>query len=235
MAKVIIYTDGGCSGNPGPGGWGTIIVREGHFEELGGHAPDTTNNRMEMLAAIEGLKQVNPPDTVRVVSDSKYLVDGATKWIWGWRKKGWKKSDGKEVLNLDLWLEIDTLLGKLKINWEHVKGHAGHPENERCDDIAQGFAQGETPELKKGDGSWIDRSSTVKAAKKSKARKVATGSKGEKYEKPLYLSIVNGDIREHSVWSECEARIKGVKNSRCKKVTSKGEHIAAIASWKDMV
>jgi ribonuclease HI len=239
---LTIFSDGACKGNPGPGGWGTILERGGHYFECGGGEPDSTNNRMEMTAAIEGLKRANSGEKIRLVTDSRYLIDGATKWIWGWKKKGWRKADGAEVLNLDLWKQIDRLQSNLKLKWEHVAGHSGHPENERCDVIASTFGHGNPVELREGDGAWIFEATPrpvtrkpKKAASSAKAKKhTAPPATGEKYAAPLYLSLVNGAIREHDTWGECEARIKGVKGSRCKKVKSRGEHIDAITSWSEL-
>lgn len=236
---LTIFSDGGCIGNPGPGGWAAIVVRGGVYEELGGADPATTNNRMEMTGAIAGLEKVSPGEPVRVVTDSRYVVDGASKWIWGWKKRGWVKSDGQPVLNRDLWERIDELQRQRKVEWVHVRGHTGHPENERCDEIANGFARGETPELKSGDGSWIFGGGKKPAGgkrktKESKPEPESTAGDGERYPKPIYLSVVGGDVREHESWAECEARIKGVKGSRCRKVLSRAEHISALAEWTDL-
>ena len=137
MKKVELYTDGACSGNPGPGGWGAILRYGEHEKELSGGAHDTTNNRMELTAVIEGLKALKEPCMVTVYSDSKYFCDGVQKgWVYGWKKRGWKKSDGKPALNPDLWEELLTQLGRHQVEIVWVKGHAGHPENERCDRLA---------------------------------------------------------------------------------------------------
>lgn len=137
MDKVFLYTDGACSGNPGPGGWGAILSYQGVQKEICGFAPETTNNRMELTAVIEGLKALKRPCEVTVVSDSRYVCDAINqKWLYGWLKKGWKKSDGKPVLNPDLWNELLPLLNMHKVEFRWIKGHAGHPENERCDKMA---------------------------------------------------------------------------------------------------
>lgn len=172
---------------------------------------------------------------MRVVTDSRYLVDGASKWIKGWRVRGWVKKDGEPVLNRDLWERIAALNASRKVTWEHVRGHQGHPENERCDEIANGFARRSPPELKKGDGSWIAPAKAAPAARVSKPSKpkpaaVIDGPEG-RYAAPLYLSVVDGDVVEHADWGQCEARIKGVKGARCKKVSSRREHIAALVAW----
>ena len=137
MKTVTIYTDGACSGNPGPGGWGAILRCGTREKELSGGSAQTTNNKMELTAAIEGLKALKYPCRVTLCTDSKYVADGITKgWAASWRARGWKKSDGKPALNPELWEKLLELCGKhdVKIIW--VKGHAGHPENERCDALA---------------------------------------------------------------------------------------------------
>lgn len=134
---VEIFSDGACSGNPGPGGWGTILRSGSQLRELSGFAPATTNNRMEMLGAISGLEALKRPCRVRVTTDSQYLVKGMTEWIHGWQKKGWKNSKKEEVLNRDLWERLLELSRKHQVEWAWVRGHAGHPENERCDELAR--------------------------------------------------------------------------------------------------
>lgn len=134
---VEIFSDGACSGNPGPGGWGTILRSGGQVRELSGYSPDTTNNRMEMLGAIAGLEALKRPCRVRITTDSQYLVKGMTEWIHGWQKKGWKNSKKEEVLNRDLWERLLELSRKHQVEWAWVRGHAGHPENERCDELAR--------------------------------------------------------------------------------------------------
>ncbi len=137
MKEITIYTDGACSGNPGPGGWGTVLRYGEHEKELSGGENPTTNNRMELTAVIRGLEALKEPCKVTVVTDSKYVSDGITKgWAYGWRKKGWKKSDGKPALNPDLWEQLLDLIAKHEVTFVWIKGHAGHPENERCDALA---------------------------------------------------------------------------------------------------
>ena len=139
MKKIELYTDGACSGNPGPGGWGAVLVYKGTEKEISGFEKETTNNRMELTAVIEGLKALKEPCEVELTTDSKYVADALINgWAKSWRKNGWKKSDKKPALNPDLWEELLELCEahKLNINW--VKGHAGHPYNELCDALATG-------------------------------------------------------------------------------------------------
>lgn len=137
MKTVEIFSDGACSGNPGPGGYGTILRFGAAEKELSGGDAHTTNNRMELMGVIAGLSALKEPCRVVLTTDSKYVVDSITKgWVYGWQKKGWKKSDGKTALNIDLWEQLLPLLEKHKVEFNWVKGHAGHPENERCDRLA---------------------------------------------------------------------------------------------------
>lgn len=137
MKFVEIYTDGACSGNPGAGGWGAILRCEGREKELSGGEAHTTNNRMELLGVINALEALKYPCRVKLTTDSKYVVDGVTKgWAESWRRRGWKKSDGKPALNTDLWERLLGLLATHEVEFAWIKGHAGHAENERCDALA---------------------------------------------------------------------------------------------------
>jgi ribonuclease HI len=135
--SIDIFTDGACSGNPGPGGWGAILRWRGTERELWGGEPDTTNNRMEMTAAIRAIEAVKRPLKIRLHTDSTYVKDGITKWITNWKKKGWKTANRKPVKNIDLWQMLDEAVARHKVEWHWVKGHAGHPENERADELAR--------------------------------------------------------------------------------------------------
>ena len=146
MTRVIAYTDGACSGNPGPGGWGVLLramdgARVVKERELCGGEAQTTNNRMELLAAISALESLTRKSEITVVTDSNYVKNGITEWMWGWKKKGWKTSTGKPVKNEDLWRRLDALSEQHKIDWVWVKGHAGHDENERADELANQGAE----------------------------------------------------------------------------------------------
>ncbi|MEP6065994.1 MAG: ribonuclease HI [Paracoccaceae bacterium] len=142
MPELFAYTDGACSGNPGPGGWGVLlramngdtIAKE---RELQGGEADTTNNRMELLAAIHALEALERPSTITVVTDSAYVKNGVTSWIFGWKRNGWKTSSKKPVKNVELWQRLDTAQERHTVEWKWVKGHAGHPENERADELAR--------------------------------------------------------------------------------------------------
>jgi len=135
--RVTIYTDGACSGNPGPGGWGAIMRWNGTEKELKGGEPDTTNNRMELMAAIQALEALNRGVTADLYTDSTYVQKGITEWIHGWKKRGWKTAAKKPVKNEDLWRRLDEAISGHDVKWHWVKGHAGHPENERADELAR--------------------------------------------------------------------------------------------------
>ena len=134
---VIIHTDGACSGNPGPGGWGAILESGPHRKELSGGEPVSTNNRMELMAAIAALEALKAPSRVDLWTDSNYLRDGIMKWIHGWRRNGWKTADKKPVKNVELWQRLDEATKRHTIEWHWLKGHAGHVENERADELAR--------------------------------------------------------------------------------------------------
>lgn len=141
-AGVRIYTDGACSGNPGPGGWGVVLDFKGRRRELCGGEPNTTNNRMELTAAIRALEALKRPVAADLYTDSKYVKDGITTWIHAWKTKGWKTASRKPVKNIDLWQRLDALTAGHDVTWHWLKGHAGHPENERADALArQGMAE----------------------------------------------------------------------------------------------
>ena len=140
MKQVEIFTDGACKGNPGPGGWGAILRMGAAERELSGGAAQTTNNRMELSAAIEGLNALKEPCTVQLMTDSKYVIDGITKWIFGWQKNGWKNAAKKPVANADLWQDLIAAVRPHTVKWVWVKGHAGHAENERADKLASDAA-----------------------------------------------------------------------------------------------
>ncbi len=217
---LLIYADGGCIGNPGPGGWGAVLVRGAHYLEMGGSEAQTTNNRMEMRAALEGLRRACAGERVHVVTDSRYLHDGMSKWLAGWKRRQWRRADGQPVLNRDLWEALDRVCTahRAPVTWEHVRGHAGHALNERCDAIANGFARGSPPPLREGDGSWIPglREADVPAPD------VAF---------PAYLSLVEGELRLHLDWPDCDAWVRGAKGARYKKVRSGAELQAILSGW----
>lgn len=140
MKHVEIFTDGACKGNPGKGGWGAILRMGHHEKEMSGSEKETTNNRMELMAAIQALNALNQPCQVSLHTDSKYVLDGITRWVFGWQKNGWKTADKKPVKNGDLWMALVEAVRPHKVEWIWVRGHDGHPENERADKLASDAA-----------------------------------------------------------------------------------------------
>lgn len=134
---VLLFTDGACSGNPGPGGWGALLRYRDQEKELSGGEPETTNNRMELLAVIHGLEALKRPVRVRIVTDSQYVMKGMTEWLVGWKQRGWRTAGRQPVKNIDLWQRLEAALTPHEIEWEWVRGHSGHPDNERVDQLAR--------------------------------------------------------------------------------------------------
>ncbi len=148
---IGVYTDGACSGNPGPGGWGAILKWAGHEKELKGGDPHTTNNRMELMAAISALEALKRPCTVDLHTDSQYLRNGIMQWIHGWKRNGWRTADKKPVKNVDLWQRLDAAIARHDVRWHWVKGHAGHDMNERADELARAAIAEMRAEMKDGE------------------------------------------------------------------------------------
>lgn len=229
--SVLIYTDGACSGNPGPGGWGGIVVHEGQVTELGGFEEGTTNNRMEILATLKCLslvQEVSGP--VRLYTDSTYVIRGITQWIWGWQKKGWKTATGEPVLNQDLWQKLlqVTKQREGKIEWLYVRGHRGHAGNERCDEIAVAFSQRKPIQLyagpEKNYSVDVWKLPTPEPLPEMHAAK-------EKKSAHSYLSVVEGLVMRHADWTACERRVKGQSNAKFKKAMSEQDERDILKSW----
>jgi ribonuclease HI len=235
--KVIIYTDGASSGNPGPGGWGAVVRIEDVVTELGGSEEKTTNNRMEMSAAIGALSIVPEGAEVNLYTDSQYLINGITKWVFGWLKNDWQTKDKKDVLNKDLWQQLQELVQVRKINWIAVKGHAGVALNNRVDEIAVAFSKsisGEAsePELFAGDKSDYLFEVVEPTEEEMASEKTASDSrKGKKAYS--YLSMVNGEIQKHSTWDECKARVDGVAGAKFRKSLNAEDELAIIREWQN--
>ena len=136
MSGVVMYTDGACSGNPGPGGWGTVLIAGKHRKELSGGERETTNNRMEMMAVIRGMEALNRDCSVDVHTDSTYVMKGITEWLEGWKARNWRTASKQPVKNVDLWQRLERALDRHEVRWHWVKGHSGHPENDRADELA---------------------------------------------------------------------------------------------------
>lgn len=225
MKDVEIYCDGSAIGNPGPGGWGAVISHDGKILELGAFETHTTNNRMELSAGMEALKHLKTKSVVTIKTDSQYVINGITKWVFGWEKNGWQTKDKKDVSNKDLWQELVKASRKHTVTWEHVRGHEGVALNERVDVIANGFARKEKTELFEGK----EKDYAEFLTRMPKARKVASSStkKGKAYS---YVSLVDGKVLVHATWAECEKRVKG-KKAKYKKSFSKEDESELILLW----
>lgn len=226
--KTIIFSDGSSRGNPGPGGWGSIVLSNGKVKELGGREDKTTNNRMELVGAISALSIIN--DNVEVVlnTDSSYVINGITKWVYGWQKNGWKNSMKEDVVNRDLWEKLIEVSKNKDIKWNYVGGHVGIPGNERCDEIATMFADNKKVELFNGDYSEynIDLLDTEGSEEKKK-----TKSK-KNFPAYSYISLVNGVFKKHKTWAECEKEVKGVKGKvKFKKTESEEDEKEVMREW----
>lgn len=245
MHPIIVFADGACSGNPGPGGWAAIIVMpvapkarqdaplDLKVVELGGREALTTNNKMELTAvgkALRFLEGVEGP--VHVHTDSVYVINGITKWIWGWQKKGWKTAEGEDVANVEFWKRLQAILIKRgkehPVEWKYVRGHSGIPGNERCDEIAVKFSKGEYVELYQGPLLKYDVAIHDIPENTDVPEPRAREAKKEAYS---YLSMVGGTARRHKTWNECERYVKGVSGAKFKKTTSAAEEAQILSSW----
>ncbi len=247
---ITIFTDGSSRGNPGPGGFGAIVIAPKNYElgppvpvragitnyevtEIGGREEHTTNNRMELTAAIKALQRIHDSRfTIQVFSDSSYVINGVTKWIFGWRKNNWITSTKTPVENRDLWEELFPLTQSKEIFWKQVGGHVGIAGNVRCDEIATAFADGKKVELYSGPiekyptKNILDISFDV--SQENEKRDAWTRSKQKAYS---YVSVVGGAVHADKTWKECEARVKGKRGARYRKVFSAGEEAALVSEW----
>ena len=235
-APIVVFCDGAASGNPGPGGWGAVIVRpDRRVTELGGGAPHTTNNRMELTAAISALEHVSQdPEPVALYTDSSYVINGITQWVWNWRRRGWKTAEGNDVLNRELWEQLWTLAsarGKDRLAWHWVRGHDGTPGNERVDQIAVAFSRGRQEPLYDGPLSSytlpiLDLPTETKVPARS-----STNARGGNGGPATYLSLIDGVLERHATWAECERRVKGRSGARFKKAAGAAEEAAILRAW----
>jgi ribonuclease HI len=247
-SSIIVFTDGAAKGNPGPGGWGAIVVTpDRRVTELGGGSAHTTNNRMELSGAIAALQHVaNQPGRVAIYTDSTYLIQGITQWVWGWRKRGWKTAQGGDVLNRELWEQVSSLVGARQqvstrvdagargdVQWHWVRGHVGTPGNERADQISVAFALQQPADLYVGplDGyalPILQRPDDTTLPKRSAGTGAAAKANVAAYS---YLSVVGGVPMRHVTWADCERRVKGQSGARFKKATSAADESAILSGW----
>ncbi|TVQ80495.1 MAG: ribonuclease HI [Bradymonadales bacterium] len=239
--EIWVFGDGACKGNPGPGGWGVVIASADLVVELGGGSSVTTNNEMELTALAKALAfvgaegQKSGAAELLIFFDSKYVLEGAKFWRFAWAKNNWKSSQNQDLKNLELWKEIDAKLRSLpeslKLNWRHVEGHSDISGNERADEIASSFAEGISVELFRGRlqdypvnlTGGIERARPLTRSR----QKTKMKSEGSSY----YLSFVGGELHRDSSWKACEARVKGVRGAKYKKVSSKSEEEEMLRKW----
>lgn len=238
---IVVFTDGASRGNPGPGGWGVVIIdnNTGKVWELGGREDNTTNNRMEMMAAKEALSFIESrkiEGNIEIHTDSAYLLNGITGWVFGWEKNGWKTKTGEDVLNQDLWKEIGALNFRMKIkhsiDWQKVSGHSGLRGNERVDEIATKKADKGQIFLFTGNifdymkfvgGNMFDVGETKPKKKTSSSKKAYS-----------YISLVDGVVYVDKDWATCEKRVKGKSNVKFQKVLDKDEEEKLVDEWKKL-
>jgi ribonuclease HI len=221
---ITIFTDGSSRGNPGPGGWGSIILSDEKAFELGGREDETTNNRMEMTAVISALNSIGNNDEITLYTDSAYVLNGATRWVKGWQKNNWKTSTKDDVLNKDLWQEMVKASVHKNINWQLVKGHSGTEGNERCDVIATSFADNDPVILYNGSRERYGVGVSIKKSLPAQAGK----SKSKAYS---YVSMVDGIVQTHKTWEECKARVNGISGARYKKSVSPADEEEIIKEF----
>jgi len=234
---IIVFTDGAAKGNPGPGGWGVIIVTpDRRVTELGGGSPHTTNNRMELSGAIAALEHVaGHAGPVAIHTDSTYVIHGITQWVSGWRRRGWKTAQGGDVMNRELWEQLSGLVGaraRGEIDWRWVRGHAGTPGNERVDEIAVAFSLQGIVDLYNGpldDYALPILDLPEQTALPTRPAGSASGAKT----RPAYsyLSVVDGVPMRHSTWAECEGRVRGRSGARFRKATTADDELVILRGW----
>jgi ribonuclease HI len=233
LDSIVIFTDGACTGNPGPGGWASILAYpEGQVKELGGYDPATTNNRMEIIGTLKALQSLQDrTENVIVYTDSVYVIRGITEWIWAWRNRGWKTSEGNDVSNQDLWQALSAVVAKRKdfgLEWKFVKGHSGVPGNERCDEIAVSYSKKRKIALFEGSllhypYAIYDLPPDVELPE-PRPREV---------KKPAhsYMSMLGGIVTRHKSWKGCELRVKGKSGAKFKKAMSPDDEIEIVKAW----
>ncbi len=230
---IIIFADGSSLGNPGPGGWGAIVKIESQVTELGGALKHTTNNRMELTAAIKALEfisfhKIKKDQPIFVYTDSAYVINGITKWVYGWQKNNWKTSKKEAVINQELWEELFAITRGVSVSWKQVKGHAGIPGNERVDEIATNFSSGTVIDLYVGDSDAYPIDLTVSPIISEKKNTKSKSPKGKGFS---YLSLIDGKLIRHETWVECEARVKGARGAKFKKAMNLADEVEIKKSW----
>lgn len=240
----IIFTDGSLRGNPGRGGWGVVVVSArssapnsvevdlAEVVELGGREENTTNNRMELIAAISGISYLKAESEAVLFTDSSYLINGITKWVYDWKKNGWKTKTEEDVLNKDLWMKLLEVKKDKKIIFKYVGGHIGIAGNERCDAIATSFADNKKIDLYKGPLSEYpikniqDVSQNLEKVEDKKTIKSRSNAKAYSY-----ISLVGDKVEVHHSWADCEKRVKGAKGAKYKKALNREEEVKIVGEF----
>jgi len=234
---IIAFTDGAAKGNPGPGGWGVVIVTpDGHVTELGAGVPHATNNQMELTGAIRALAHLDGvPGDLLIYTDSTYVIKGITEWIHNWRRRGWKTVEGADVSNRDLWQQLSTLVdarGKQHLKWHYVRGHSGIAGNERVDEIADSLAQRQPVELYDGPIDGYGRPVFDVPEDVTVPKRTSTSSSRAKSAPAFsYLSVVDGVPMRHTTWADCERRTKGRSGALFKKAQSQADEAVVLRKW----
>jgi ribonuclease HI len=232
-ADFLIFTDGACAGNPGPGGFGAVVAtKSGQITELGGAAEATTNNRMELQAVINALISIQGKSgSVAILTDSTYVIRGITQWIWGWQRKGWKNAAGEDVANKDQWMDLSRLVRARApdvLEWHYSRGHVGTPGNERCDEIAVGFSKNQWVELYSG--PLLKYTVAIHDIPEN-TELPEIKPKDEKKPAYSYLSYLGGVVYRHRDWGSCERRVKGQSGAKFKKAFSADEEKEILKLW----
>ena len=243
---ITIFTDGSARGNPGAGGWGAVVLTDDTVTELGGREDHTTNNRMELMAAISALESVSNERPARlnsrsggemtIYTDSAYVVNGITRWVKGWATNKWKTSKKEDVLNHDLWEMLVNATNHKVIDWKVIKGHSGTPLNERCDIIATSFADKNPVVLYNGSRERYGISVSIKSGSTGSTSSPQASSPQAKKSKSRaysYVSLVDGEIQVHKTWEECKARVNGVSGAKYKKSISPADEEEIIREYSE--
>jgi ribonuclease HI len=233
MTKATIFTDGAAKGNPGPGGYGAVLHVGDTIRELGAGKELTTNNEMELRAVVEALKVLpGAVEQAAIYTDSKYVVEGATSWVFGWQKNGWKTKADTDVLHKELWQELIVLLRAVEVEWHKVPGHVGIIGNERADTIASDYGAGKTVTLYTGPRSGYDLPIEDVSYDEAAATKRSEARKRQAAKAFSYVSALDGVVETHGTWAECEARVKGKPGAKFKKALSANEEQEIITAFR---
>jgi len=249
----IVFTDGASKGNPGPGGWGAIVACGAQFldskkntpriQELGGRQAHTTNNRMEVTAAIQALDwiqnmiisigKIEKKYSVKIYTDSNYLINGITKWVYGWQKNNWITISKQQVSNRDLWEKLISFTFDFAIKWQYVGGHVGIPANERVDKIAETFALNRKIDLFAGLARNYQIKDVLDLDFDKKQKKIKDDSRARsRFKAYSYVSLVGGKVAVHKTWAQCEARVKGKSGAKYKKTQNESEERKLMSEWQ---